>query len=152
MVPVIELSNSLAVPERPIARVTIGIKYKVGSQSASAKAFRETDASQRCQRFVSSNVLSGWSSVAGEGPMRLIHGFDLIQKTIKNALHDVAAEISSEYKSLAGEPPEREWALVYRTATGFCCVYHDRSVEFNEMLDVQIWAEENDIQTYYVGL
>ncbi|SOE63783.1 hypothetical protein SAMN05414139_02385 [Burkholderia sp. D7] len=84
--------------------------------------------------------------------MRLIHGFDLIQKTIKNALHDVAAEISSEYKSLAGEAPEREWALVYRTATGFCCVYHDRSVEFNEMLDVQIWAEENDVQTYYVGL
>jgi hypothetical protein len=84
--------------------------------------------------------------------MRLIHGFDLIQKTIKSALHDVAAEISSEYKSLAGEAPEREWALVYRTATGFCCVYHDRSVEFNEMLDVQIWAEENDVQTYYVGL
>ena len=84
--------------------------------------------------------------------MRLINGFDLIQKTIKNALHDVAAEISSEYKSLAGEAPEKEWALVYRTATGFCCVYHDRSVEFNEMLDVQIWAEENEVQTYYVGL
>jgi len=84
--------------------------------------------------------------------MRLINGFDLIQKTIKNALHDVAAEISSEYKSLAGEPPAAEWALVYRTATGFCCVYHDRFVEFNEMLDVQIWAEENEVQTYYVGL
>ncbi|QIE29999.1 hypothetical protein SBC1_77530 (plasmid) [Caballeronia sp. SBC1] len=84
--------------------------------------------------------------------MRLIHGFDLIQKTIKNALHDVAAEISSEYKSLAGEQPAAEWALVYRTATGFCCVYHDRSVEFKEMLDVQIWAEENEVQTYYVGL
>jgi len=84
--------------------------------------------------------------------MRLIHGFDLIQKTIKNALHDAAAEISSEYKSLAGTPPAAEWALVYRTATGFCCVYRDRSIEFNEMLDVQIWAEENEVQTYYVGL
>lgn len=84
--------------------------------------------------------------------MKLIHGFDLIQKTIKNALHDVAAEISSEYKSLSEEPPAAEWALVYRTAKGFCCVYHDRSVEFDEMLDVQIWAEENDVQTYYVGL
>jgi hypothetical protein len=84
--------------------------------------------------------------------MRLIHGFDSIQKTIKNALHDVAAEISGEYKTLAGEPSVLEWALVYRTATGFCCVYHDRSVEFNEMLDVQIWAEENEVQPYYVGL
>ena len=82
----------------------------------------------------------------------MIHGFDLIQKTIKNALHEVATEISSEYKSLAGEQPTGEWALVYRTATGFCCVYHDRSIEFNEMLDVQIWAEENELQTYYVGL
>jgi len=31
-------------------------------------------------------------------------------------------------------------------------MYHDAPVELREMLDVQIWAEEMDVQTYFIGL
>jgi hypothetical protein len=42
--------------------------------------------------------------------------------------------------------------IVYRTANGFCCIYHGLPVELREMLDVQIWAEEMDVQTWFIGL
>ncbi|EIM94741.1 hypothetical protein [Paraburkholderia hospita] len=45
-----------------------------------------------------------------------------------------------------------EWVVVYRTASGFCCMYHGIPVEFIEMLDVQIWSEEIDVQPYFIGL
>nr|WP_241016229.1 hypothetical protein [Paraburkholderia sp. Ac-20336] len=46
----------------------------------------------------------------------------------------------------------RQWVIVYRTAQGFCCMYRSKPVEFDEMLDVQIWSEEEDVRTWFIGL
>jgi hypothetical protein len=42
--------------------------------------------------------------------------------------------------------------IVYRTAQGFCCMYNGASVEFRKMLDVQIRAEDMDVQACFIGL
>ncbi|WP_433696090.1 hypothetical protein [Paraburkholderia phenoliruptrix] len=55
-------------------------------------------------------------------------------------------------KGLARAEDAPQWAIVYRTANGFCCVYRGQAVELPEMLDVQIWAEEMDVQTWFIGL
>lgn len=47
---------------------------------------------------------------------------------------------------------DREWVVVYRTANGFCCMYCGLPVDFEDMLDVQTWADEMDVRTYYMGL
>ncbi|WP_156883754.1 hypothetical protein [Paraburkholderia sp. SOS3] len=44
-----------------------------------------------------------------------------------------------------------EWVIVYRTAGGFCCIYRGKAFDFAEMLDIQIWSEEMDVQPYYIG-
>lgn len=46
----------------------------------------------------------------------------------------------------------REWVVVYRTASGFCCMYRDRPIDFEDMLDIQTWAEEMDVRPYFMGL
>jgi hypothetical protein len=46
----------------------------------------------------------------------------------------------------------REWVIIYRTAGGFCCLYEGRPVDFEDMLDVQIWAEEMDVRPWFMGL
>jgi hypothetical protein len=46
----------------------------------------------------------------------------------------------------------REWMVVYRMAGGFCCMYGGRAVDFEEMLDVQLRAEEMDVRTYFMGM
>ena len=48
--------------------------------------------------------------------------------------------------------PEWEWVIVYRTARGFCCMHRGVAVQFDEMLDVQLWSEEMEVQTYFMGL
>lgn len=79
--------------------------------------------------------------------MRLAHGLDAACKRIGKVLHLDALKGSS---SRTGADPE--WVIVYRTAQGFCCLYHGAAIDFGEMLDVQIWAEEMDVQTYFMGL
>ncbi|HDR9204397.1 TPA: hypothetical protein QDB48_005803 [Burkholderia vietnamiensis] len=32
---------------------------------------------------------------------------------------------------------DREWVIVYRTANGYCCPYRGKTVEFDELSDVQ---------------
>jgi hypothetical protein len=78
-----------------------------------------------------------------ERQVRLTHGLDAARKRIGKALH---------LDELAGSGADPEWVIVYRTAQGFCCIYHGTSVDFTEMLDVQTWAEEMDVQTYFIGL
>ncbi|RKE39546.1 hypothetical protein B0G76_5977 [Paraburkholderia sp. BL23I1N1] len=79
--------------------------------------------------------------------MRLGHGLDAACKRIGKALHLDALKGSS-----ARTEADPEWAIVYRTAQGFCCVYQGVAIDFGEMLDVQLWAEEMDVQTYFIGL
>ena len=84
--------------------------------------------------------------------MKLTHELDAARKRISKALHlDALKGIAGE-KAAPREVPPPEWVIVYRTAQGFCSMYHDAPVEFSEMLDVQIWGEEMEVQTYFIGL
>nr|WP_244109179.1 hypothetical protein [Burkholderia anthina] len=47
---------------------------------------------------------------------------------------------------------DRDWVIVYRTAHGYCCLYHGKPVEFDELSDVQSWSAEMDVRTYFMGL
>lgn len=84
--------------------------------------------------------------------MKLTQELDAARKRISRALHlDALKGIAGE-KAARREVPPPEWVIVYRTAQGFRCMYHDTPVKFSEMLDVQIWSEEMDVQTYFIGL
>ncbi|MGA7782213.1 MAG: hypothetical protein WCA85_31495 [Paraburkholderia sp.] len=84
--------------------------------------------------------------------MKLTVELNAARKSISKALHlDVLKGILSEQRARTEAPP-LDWVIVYRTAQGFCCMYRDVPVEFEEMLDVQIWSEDMDVQTYYIGL
>jgi hypothetical protein len=84
--------------------------------------------------------------------VKLTHELDVARKRISKALHLDALKDFLDERGAGREPPAPDWVIVYRTAQGFCCMYHDAPVEFNEMLDVQIWSEEMDVQTYFIGL
>jgi hypothetical protein len=82
-----------------------------------------------------------------ERQVRLAHGLDAACKRIGKALH-----LDTLKGSSTGTEADPEWVIVYRTAQGFCCVYRGVAIDFDEMLDVQTWAEEMDVQTYFIGL
>lgn len=84
--------------------------------------------------------------------MKLTHELDAARKRISKALHLDALKAIEGEKAGSQEAPPPDWVILYRTAQGFCCMYQDTPVEFSEMLDVQIWGEEMDVQTYFIGL
>ena len=84
--------------------------------------------------------------------MKLKHELDAARKRISKALHLDALKGVSGGGRTSMEAPPPEWVIVYRTAHGFCCMYHDAPVEFSEMLDVHVWGEEMDVQIYFIGL
>ncbi len=81
--------------------------------------------------------------------MKLTHDLHGLRERLGKHLH-----LDALTKRSAGRPADaaREWVIVYRTAHGFCCLYRGEPVEFAEMLDVQVWAEDRDVQTYFIGL
>jgi hypothetical protein len=84
--------------------------------------------------------------------MKVTHDLEGLCRRIGKALHlDHLKQISGGLGAGKTESPT-EWVIVYRTANGFCCIYHGLPVELREMLDVQIWAEEMDVQTWFIGL
>lgn len=84
--------------------------------------------------------------------MKLTHELDAACRRIGRALHLGAAKSASGEGHAKRAAPACEWVIVYRTAQGFCCMYDGAPIEFDEMLDVQIWSEEMDVQTYFIGL
>jgi hypothetical protein len=94
----------------------------------------------------------GAELAAKERQVKLTNELDAARKRISKALHLDAWMGVLGNRWAARETPTPDWVIVYRTAQGFCCMYHDVPVEFSEMLDVQIWAEEMDVQTYFLGL
>ena len=94
-----------------------------------------------------------WAGLAArERHVKLTHELNAACKRISTALHlDAWKGVSGERRA-AREAAPLKWVIVYRTAQGFCCMYHDAPVEFDEMLDVQIWSEEMNVQTYFIGL
>ena len=84
--------------------------------------------------------------------MKLVHDVDAVCSRIGKALHfdTLRRAFQAQPEGDAGAQPE--WVIVYRTAQGFCCMYRDVAVEFEEMLDAQIWSEEMEVQMYFIGL
>lgn len=46
---------------------------------------------------------------------------------------------------------ETEWVIVYRTAKGVCCMSRGVALEFEAMPGIQLWSEEMEVQTYFIG-
>ncbi|MFX1670754.1 hypothetical protein PWR63_00315 [Paraburkholderia sp. A2WS-5] len=75
-----------------------------------------------------------WLDAAGQWIGTAVHWSDL-QSALRAGLHD-----------------NPEWVIVYETAFGFCCVYHDREIEFAHIDDFRAWAEQAGVQLYFIGL
>lgn len=86
------------------------------------------------------------------GVMKLIREKNSLRKVIVKALHLESPTHASEGLDEQEQEEAQEWVIVYRTLDGFCCVYHGEPVNLHEMLDVQLWAEEMDVQTWFIGL
>jgi hypothetical protein len=83
--------------------------------------------------------------------MKLTRDLEVLRKRLGKSLH-----LDELRKALeAGRSPKEEsvpeWVIVYRTAHGYCCMYNGAPVEFPELLDVQVWAEERDVEPYFIG-
>ena len=84
--------------------------------------------------------------------MKLVHDAEVMCKRLGKALHLDLFRRALATQSETGATADSEWVIVYRTARGFCCMYHGVAVEFEEMLDVQLWSEDMEVQTYFIGL
>lgn len=83
--------------------------------------------------------------------MKLVHDTEAVCKRLGKALHLDMFRRALAARAQSGTTAT-EWVIVYRTAQGFCCMYHGVAVEFGEMLDVQLWSEEMEVETYFIGL
>ncbi|REG48490.1 hypothetical protein B0G80_4718 [Paraburkholderia sp. BL6669N2] len=84
--------------------------------------------------------------------MKLVHDTEAVCKRLGKALHLDMVRRALAAQSETGTIVDSEWVIVYRTAQGFCCMHHGVAVEFGEMLDVQVWSEEMEVETYFIGL
>ncbi|WP_028229653.1 hypothetical protein [Paraburkholderia ferrariae] len=82
--------------------------------------------------------------------MTLKTDWTAVRKRIENALHPTKLHTARRFAQ--PEDDDREWVILYRTAAGFCCLYKSLPVEFEDMLDAQMWAEEMDVRPYFMGL
>lgn len=83
--------------------------------------------------------------------MKLVHDTEMMCKRLGKALHlDMFRRALTAQSEIEASPAE--WVIVYRTAQGFCCMYRGVAVEFGEMLDVELWSEEMEVETYFIGL
>ncbi|CAB3803892.1 hypothetical protein LMG28688_05864 [Paraburkholderia caffeinitolerans] len=82
--------------------------------------------------------------------MKLKAEWGAVRRRIEAALHPANRPDASDLARPAQD--NREWVLVYRTASGFCFMYRGLPVDFEDMLDVQMWAEEMDVRTYFMGM
>lgn len=86
--------------------------------------------------------------------MKLRADWTAVRRRIDSALHGAKPHDARGFAEPREDNREcnREWAVVYRTASGFCCMYRGLPVEFEDMLDVQTWAEEMDVRPYFMGM
>jgi hypothetical protein len=82
--------------------------------------------------------------------MKLKTEWHTLRSRIEEAFHH--AKLRDSGSTAAYEQDDREWVVIYRTAEGFCCMYRGLPVNFEDMLDVQIWTEEMDVRPYFMGL
>lgn len=83
--------------------------------------------------------------------MTLRTEWNAIRARIEAALQPAKLH-AAQHPAARAEVDDREWIIVYRTADGFCCMYRALPVEFEDMLEVQTWAEEMNVRPYFMGL
>ena len=83
--------------------------------------------------------------------MKLVHGLDVVRKRMSKVFHLDALKRASGVGALAKAEVACEWVIIYRTAHGFCCVYRGVPIDFRTMFDLQIWVEEHNVRTYFIG-
>lgn len=84
--------------------------------------------------------------------MKHMPGFEHVSQRVSDALHlDWIRRAWREFESDLSSG-EFEWVLAYRTASGFCCLHRGVAIDFPELQDVQVWADEREIQVYFMGL
>lgn len=84
--------------------------------------------------------------------MKLKTEWHVLRERIKAVAHLLEPEEVRSPHAGSEDVDARQWVIVYRSANGFCCMYRGEPVEFCEMLDVQIWSEEEDVRTWFIGL
>jgi hypothetical protein len=84
--------------------------------------------------------------------MKITHHLGGARSRIARALHLDTLRRSLGAAPEAGRAAAEEWVIIYRTATGFCCLYRGMPVDFEDMLEIQRWAEEMDVNVYYMGM
>lgn len=82
--------------------------------------------------------------------MKLKAEWRAVRGRIEAALHSAKLHHALEF-ARPGED-NRAWVIVYRTANGFCFMYHGLPVDFEDILDVQTWAEDMDVRPYFMGM
>jgi hypothetical protein len=80
--------------------------------------------------------------------MKLRTEWSAIRTRIEAVLHPVKPGDAADARA----QDSREWVIVYRTGGGFCCLYKGLPVDFEDMLDVQLWTEEMDVRPWFMGL
>jgi hypothetical protein len=83
--------------------------------------------------------------------MKTGSGMHTVRERVRELLHLDALKGHARTEAAPAVPDAPQWVIVYRTATGFCCVYRDEAIGFHELVDVQLWAEEMDVQPYFIG-
>lgn len=84
--------------------------------------------------------------------MKRVHGLDVVPKRMSKVFHLDAPERPPRVGTLIKTEVLCEWVIIYRTEHGFCCVHRGMPIDFREMLDLRVWAEEQNVQTYFMGL
>ena len=82
--------------------------------------------------------------------MKLKTEWDTLRRRIEEAFHQAKLRDSGGPAGFGQD--DREWVVIYRTAEGFCCMYKGLPVNFEDVLDVQLWTEEMDVRPYFMGL
>jgi len=82
--------------------------------------------------------------------MKLRTEWSTLRRRFEAALH--SAKLHAVEGFAGPRQDDREWVIVYRTADGFRCMYHGLPVDFEDMLDVQIWTDEMEVRSYFIGL
>jgi hypothetical protein len=86
-----------------------------------------------------------------ERQMKLTRGLDVVRNRMRKVFHLDALKRASGAGAPAKVGVACEWVIIYRTAHGFCCAYRGAPIDFRDMLDLQIWAEEQNVPTYFIG-
>lgn len=84
--------------------------------------------------------------------MKQIQWLDTARHWVGKTLHWDAVRDAMHNAAEREREPEPEWVIAYETANGFCCLYKGEEHDFKEIEEARAWADEVDVQIYFIGL